>query len=151
MIHDENDQNVVGEYLQNLYEKSKLSPKAKLHLMFLNSAFNLLSVQTLESLINKRTELTITLNGEQRTKHYHLVKPLRLIPIYELRYAMNGNEHLRFLFFPFQHRRQHYYVFVKCFIKMRTPRIDETDKMRNLTFEMYKRVKKNPEYYLEGN
>ncbi|MFD1067313.1 hypothetical protein [Oceanobacillus locisalsi] len=150
MIDDENGQNVVRNFLQKLYEKSKTSLDAKLHLMFLNSAFNLLSVRKLETLINTRTELTITFNGEQRTKYYHLVKPLRLIPIYELRYAMSGNKHLRFLFFPFQYKRQYYYVFVKCFVKTRVPFVDETDKMRNLTFAMYKKVKEKPAYYLEG-
>ncbi|GIO19485.1 hypothetical protein J18TS1_25850 [Oceanobacillus oncorhynchi subsp. incaldanensis] len=150
MIHDENGQDVVGDYLQNLYEKSKSSPTAKLHLMFLHSAFHLLSVRELETLMNTRTELTITFNGEQRTKYYHLVKPLRVIPIYELRYAMNGNEHLRFLFFPFHYNGQHYYVFVKCLVKTRVPPVDQTDKMRNLAFAMYKKVKKNPAYYLEG-
>ncbi|MBW8352054.1 hypothetical protein K0H71_21870 [Bacillus sp. IITD106] len=60
-----------------------------------------MSVQPLDTLINSMTELTITFNGEERTRRYHLVKPLRVTPIYELRYAMNGNEHLRVLFFPF--------------------------------------------------
>lgn len=130
--------------------RTKEFPDAKLHLMFLNSAFNLLSVQSLENLINTRSEITITFNGEQRAKSYHLVKLLRVIPIYELRYAMNGNKHLRFLFFSFEHKGQSYYVFVKCFVKTRVPNVDETDLMRDLTFQMYKRVKENPEYYLEG-
>ncbi|MCJ7842309.1 hypothetical protein MUB24_15680 [Lederbergia sp. NSJ-179] len=150
MINDENDEDVVGGFLNKLYEESKQSQDAKLHLMFLQSAFNLLSVQSLENLINTRSELTITFNGEERTKHYHLVKPLRVIPIYELRYAMNGNKHLRFLFFPFEFKGQSHYVFVKCFVKTRVPNVDETDIMRDLTYQMYKRVKENPEYYLEG-
>ncbi|MEB6549660.1 hypothetical protein MXL46_11240 [Heyndrickxia sporothermodurans] len=150
MINDENGEDVVGDFLNHLYQKSKESDEAKLHLMFLNSAFNLLSVQPLDTLIKRRTEITITFNGEQRTRRYHLVKPLRVIPIYELRYAMSGNEHLRFLFFPFEYKDQSNYVFVKCFIKTLDPNIDETDRMRDLTYQMYERVKENPELYLEG-
>ena len=114
------------------------------------SAFNLLSVQSLENLINTRSEITITFNGEQRTRSYHLVKPLRVTPVYELRYGINRNEHLRFLFFPFEFKGISTYVFVKCFVKTRVPNIDETDIMRDLTYEMYKKVKSDPEYYLEG-
>lgn len=150
MINDENGEDVVGDFLNQLYEESLESQDAKLHLMFLNSAFNLLSVQPLDTLINSRTEITITFNGEQRTKSYQLVKPLRVVPIYELRYAMNGNEHLRFLFFPFEHKGQSNYVFVKCFVKTRVPNVDETNVMRDLTYQMYERVKDNPDHYLEG-
>lgn len=150
MINDENGEDIVGDFLNDLYESSKYSHTDKLHLMFLHSAFNLLSVQPLEKLMQSRTEMTITLNGEQRTKVYHLVKPLRVKPIYELRYAMNRNEHLRLLFFPIKRKGQSYYVFVKCFIKTRNPKVDETDLMRDLTYQMYLQVKQNPKDYLEG-
>ncbi|WP_368901857.1 hypothetical protein [Oceanobacillus oncorhynchi] len=33
MIHDEDGQDIVGDFLRNLHEKSKVSPNAKLHLM----------------------------------------------------------------------------------------------------------------------
>lgn len=65
MINDENGESVVEDFLQGLYKKSGESPDAKLHLMFLNSAFNLLSVQPLETLINARTEITILLTGSK--------------------------------------------------------------------------------------
>jgi len=52
--------------------------------------------------------------------------------------------------FPFEYEGQSNYVFVKCFIKTLIPNVDETDQMRDLTYQMYKRVKKNPEHYLEG-
>lgn len=68
MIEDENGEDVVGDFLNQLYKDSKESDDAKLHLMFLNSAFNLLSVQPLDTLIRSRTEITITINGEQRTR-----------------------------------------------------------------------------------
>lgn len=147
---DENNRDMVGEFLSQLYEESLYSNEAKLHLMFLQSALNLLSVQPLESLLNTRTELTITLNGHPRTKRYELVKPLKVPPIYELRYAMNQNEHLRFLFFPFLHKGESNYIFVKYFKKTLNPKVDETNIMRDLTYEMYKRVCLDPEYYLEG-
>ncbi|REB05160.1 hypothetical protein DVB69_15455 [Sporosarcina sp. BI001-red] len=41
-------------------------------------------------------------------------------------------------------------VIVKYFLKTRDPNVDDTDRMRDLTFEMYERVKRNPEYYIEG-
>ncbi|MFC5591592.1 hypothetical protein ACFPRA_22155 [Sporosarcina soli] len=149
-ILDENNQDVVGEFLSQLSQESQSSEEAKLHLMFLQSAFNLLSVQPLENLINTMSEITITFNGFPRTKRYELVKPLKVVPIYELRYAMNRNEHLRFLFFPYLYKEASNYVFVKYFKKTLVPNVDETDIMRDLTNEMYKRVKLNPEYYLEG-
>lgn len=150
MIEDENGENIVEDFIKQLSDESLVSQDAKLHLQFLSSAFNLLSVQPLDSLINSRTEMTISINGEQRTKSYQLVKPLRVVPVYELRYAMNRNEHLRFLFFPFEYEGESNYVFVKCFIKTRIPNVDETDRMRDLTYQMYQRVKANPVYYLEG-
>ncbi len=149
-IDDENGINLVEEFFTRLGEKSKTSKEAKMHLMFLNSAFNLLSVNLLKDLLKEKTEITITIDGKERTKSYQLIKPLRVRPIYELRYAVNGNEHLRFLFFPIAHKGRSNYVFVKCFLKTRDPNVDDTDKMRDLTFEMYKRVKRNPEYYIEG-
>ncbi|MBD7982979.1 hypothetical protein H9649_00180 [Sporosarcina sp. Sa2YVA2] len=147
---DENNQDVVGEFLSQLSKESQYTEEAKLHLMFLHSAFNLLSVQPLENLINTMTEITIILNGHSRTKRYELVKPLKVIPIYELRYAMNQNEHLRFLFFPFQYKGESNYIFVKYFKKTWNPTVDETNEMRDLTYQMYKRVQLNPEFYLEG-
>ncbi len=54
MISDENGGDVVGNFLNQLYVKSKESQDAKMHLIFLNSAFNLLSVQPLENLITNR-------------------------------------------------------------------------------------------------
>ncbi len=63
---------------------------------------------------------------------------------------MNGNEHLRFLFFPIEFKGQSNYVFVKCLIKTRIPNVDETNHMRDLTFQMYKKGKQDPGYYIEG-
>lgn len=148
MIDDENGVDVVGDYLSKLNDESNYSEEAKLHLMFIQSAFNLLSVQPLDKLIDDYTELSITLNNEVRTKRYELIKPLRVSPIHELRYAMNGNDHLRFLFFPFDFKGQKNYVFVKVFKKTRVPRVDETNIMRDLTHKMYEKVKLNPEHYL---
>jgi len=147
---DENNQDVVGGFLTQLSLESQYSEDAKLHLMFLQSIFNLLSVQPLENLLNTMTEITITFNGYPRTKRYELLKPLKVVPIYELRYAMNRNEHLRFVFFPYLYKEASNYVFVKYFKKTLIPNVDETDNMRDLTYEMYKRVRLNPEYYLEG-
>lgn len=147
---DENNQDVVGGFLSQLSQESKYSQEAKLHLMFLQSAFNLLSVQPLENLLNKKTEITITFNGYPRTKRYELVKPLKVVPIYELRYALNRNEHLRFLFFPFRYENTSNYVFVKYVKKTLMPNVDETNEMRDLTYKMYKKVRSDPGYYLEG-
>lgn len=147
---DENNQDVVGGFLSQLSQESKYSEEAKLHLMFLQSALNLLSVQPLEDLLNKKTEITITFNGYPRTKRYELVKLLRVVPIYELRYAMSKNEHLRFLFFPFKYENTSNYIFVKYFKKTLIPNVDETNIMRDLTYEMYRKVCSNPGYYLEG-
>lgn len=71
-------------------------------------------------------------------------------PIYELRYAMNENEHLRFTFFPFLYDGIESYVFVKVFTKTLVPPVNETNKMRDLTFQMYLRVFEDPKLYLEG-
>lgn len=147
---DENDQDVVGEFLSKLSQESQDSEEAKLHLMFLQSAFNLLSVQPLGNLLNTMTEIRITFNGYPRTKRYELIKPLKTVPVYELRYAMNRNEHLRFLFFPIQYKQASNYVFVKYFKKTLIPNVDETNEMRDLTYEMYQRVVLEPKYYLEG-
>ncbi len=149
-ISDENNEDVVGNFFIQLAQESKYSEEAKLHLMFLQSALNLLSVQPLEDLLNKKTEITITFNGYPRTKRYELVKLLKVIPIYELRYAMNKNEHLRFLFFPLTYENTSNYIFIKYFKKTLIPNVDETNTMRDLTYEMYRKVCSNPGYYLEG-
>ncbi len=149
-ISDENNEDVIGNFFTQLAQESKYSEEAKLHLMFLQSALNLLSVQPLEDLLNKKTEITITFNGYPRTKRYELVKLLKVIPIYELRYAMNKNEHLRFLFFPLNYENTSNYIFIKYFKKTLIPNVDETNTMRDLTYEMYRKVCSNPGYYLEG-
>lgn len=149
-INDENNEDIVGSFLTRLQDDSIHSEDDKLHLIFLQSAFNLLGTRPLDELINKKTELTVTIDGFQKTKSYGLIKPLRVNPIYELRYAKNDNEHVRFLFFPIIYKGISYYVFVKAFVKTRKPSVDDTDMMRDLTYKMYRKVIQNPEYYLEG-
>ena len=148
-IADENDQDVVTDYLSMLDEESLHSLEAKTHRLFLQKAFELLNVTPLNQLQNS-IELTIKVNGESRTKRYEVVKPLAVKPIYELRYAMNENEHLRFTFFPFLYKGIESYVFVKVFIKTKRPPVDETDRMRDLTYDMFQNVLSNPKLYLEG-
>lgn len=148
IIKDENGVDSVGDFIENLARQSKTDWEAKMHLLFINRAFRLLSTQPLDDLLNNKTTMTITISGQKRTKSYTLVKPLRLAPIYELRYALNGNQHIRFLFFPFIYKGQSNYIFVKCFIKTRKPPFDETDAMRDLTYQMYLKVRQNPQNYL---
>ncbi len=149
-IADENEQELVSEFMEQLAEESLHSFEAKMHYLFIQRAFELLSITPLEHLLQS-TELTIKIDGQYRTKRYQIVKPLRVEPIYELRYAMNGNEHLRFTFFPFNYNGSDSYIFVKVFKKTRIPPINETDKMRDLTFEMFKKVSQEPKLYLEGD
>lgn len=149
-INDENDVDSVGDFLETLREEAKTFPEAKMHLLFIERAFSLLSSQPLESLLHRRTTLTITIDGSPRTKSYELVKLLGVNPVYELRYAKNGNRHIRLLFFPYEYNGQSNYVFVKCFVKTKVPPVDETDKMRDLTYQMYLKVCQNPQDYLEG-
>lgn len=42
-----------------------------------------------------------------------------------------------FLLFPFEYGGESNYLFVKCFIKTRIPGVNETDCMRDLTYQMY--------------
>lgn len=149
-VEDENNVDMVESFLGNLYKNATNTNDDGLHLKFLTSIFNLLSVQPLTSLINTKTELTIKHNGQFRTKRYEVIKSLGLNPIYELRYAFSGNEHLRLLFFPFEYKEKSLYIFVKCFIKTLTPPVDNTDLMRDLTHNIYMRIKVNPNKYLEG-
>lgn len=148
MIDDKNGIDVVGKFLMQLNMGSKHSFEAKLHLMFLHSAFNLLSVEPLEELTGGYTQLLITFEGQDKIKSYELVKALRVSPVHELRYAMNGNEHLRFLFFPFEFKGQSNYIFVEYFKITRSPNIDDTNIIRDLTYQMYLKVRQKPEYYL---
>jgi len=148
VIRDENDADSVGDFIETLAIKSENDREAKMHLLFIDQAFSLLSNQPIETLVNNRTTMTITIDGQKRTKSYTLVKPLRVVPIYELRYALDGNEHIRFLFFPFVYEGQSNYIFVKCFKKTRIPPVDETDVMRDLAYQMYLKIRRNPQIYL---
>lgn len=150
-ITDENDIDSVGEYLDALLLASKTNQEDMIHYAFLQVALNKLAIANLKTLCRERTQLDIKINGFPRTKRYQLVKPLGIIPIYELRYGITHNEHLRFLFFPIQHEGESYYVFTKAFIKTLEPDIDETDHMRNLSYQMYAEVIKEPTKFLEGD
>lgn len=148
-IADENNEDIVNDYLIQLNEESLSSLDAKTHRLFIQKAFDLLNVTPLNKL-QDYTELTILVNGEERTKRYEIIKPLGVKPIYELRYAMNENEHLRFTFFPFLYKEVESYVFVKVFKKTLIPPVNETNKMRDLTYQMFLKVLKDPKLYLEG-
>ncbi|MEK5149099.1 hypothetical protein MKX53_19130 [Psychrobacillus sp. FSL K6-4615] len=150
-ITDENDIDSVGEYLDALLFASKTNQNDMIHYTFLQLAFNKLSLANLKTLCRERTQLDIMVNGFPRTKKYQLVKPLGVVPIYELRYGISHNEHLRLLFFPIQHKGESYYVFTKAFIKTLEPDVDETDHMRNLSYQMYAEVIKEPTKYLEDD
>ena len=148
-IADENNQEVVSDFLERLRQQSFHSAEAKMHLLFILRALDLLTVTPL-SVLQDNVEITIDLDGMERTKRYEIVKPLGVKPIYELRYGLNENEHLRFTFFPFFYDGVESYVFVKVFKKTKQPPSDETDQMRDLTFQMFQRVLANPELYLKG-
>lgn len=63
---------------------------------------------------------------------------------------MNGNEQLRFLFFPLAFDGNLHYVFVKFFRKTQKPPVDETNQMRDLAYKMYKVILQDSKQYLEG-
>ncbi|MBO0588166.1 MULTISPECIES: hypothetical protein [unclassified Sporosarcina] len=149
-IYDENDRDTVGEFLDEILEHSLISSEAEMHLLYIQKAFEILRFHPLESILHKKIDVLITFQGYPRLKSYVVVKVLTVYPIYELRYAMNGNIHLRFLFFPMKHNGQSYYVFAKQFIKTRRPNMDQTNQMRDLAYQMYEDVLRNPGQYLEG-
>lgn len=148
-IADENEQELVADFLTQLDEESLTSVNAKTDRLFIQKAFDLLNVTPLNKL-QDYTEITILVDGQARTKRYEIIKPLGIKPIYELRYAMNENEHIRFIFFPFLYKGVESYVFVKVFKKTLIPPVDETNTMRDLTYQMFLRVYKEPKLYLEG-
>ena len=149
-IEDENNQDMIGMYMDMLLTESITSEKAKVHYTFLQKIFEELALGNLETLCAEKTQLDITVNGQPYTKKYEIVKPLRKAPVYELRYGLSGNEHLRLLFFPFTFENISYYLFVKVVVKTLIPNVNETNAMRDLTFNVYLDVKKNPKKYLEA-
>lgn len=150
-ILDENGIDHVGEFLSQLEMETFTNAKMKVHLAFLASLFDRLEFSDLKSLCKSPQELDVVVDGQQWTKRYTIVKPLRVIPIFELRYAMNGNEHVRFLFFPLVHKGMSYLIFTKAFIKSLNPRRDDTNKLRDLTYKLFLKVSEEPRKYLEGD
>lgn len=150
-IADQNGLDSVGEYLDTLLEQSITDVEAKVHYTFIQLAFNKLSIGNLRTLCREKTQLDIRINNQPRTKRYQLVKLLGVTPVYELRYGINHNEHLRLLFFPILHNGNSYYVFTKAFIKTLVPDKDETDDMRDLTYQMYTEVIQEPNKFLEDD
>ena len=148
-IKDENGNDPVGDYLDSLEVASLTSLDAKINWTFLLKAFDTLSIGNLEVLCREMTQLDIMVNGQPRTKRYGLVKLLGVFPVYELRYALNGNDHLRLLFFPIEYEKQSFYVFTKVVIKTLNPNVDTTNQMRDLTHRLYLQVSRNPSQYLE--
>lgn len=150
-IEDENGIDMVGDFIDGLEGNSFVDAKLKVHIAFLDSLFDRLKYSNLDILCKTPQELSVIVDGQTWTKRYMLVKPLRVIPIYELRYAIDGNNHVRFLFFPFEYRGITYFIFTKVFIKSHVPPIDETNMMRDLTYKLFMKVKKVPQKYLEGD
>lgn len=148
-IPDETGVDQSGTFLDGLLEQSKTSLEAKVHLTFIQQALTLLAHRPLNRLKRDRIKLSITIEQKEYTKEYQLVKPLAKKPIFELRYPMNSNEHFRALFFPVEHQENRYYVFVKSFIKTKIPPQDETNLMRDLAYNMYVKVTRNPGRYLK--
>lgn len=148
-IQDETGIDAVDNYLDTLENQSITSLDAKVHRAFIQMALDRLAIGDLNVLCREKTQLDININGQPRTKRYELIKPLGLIPVYELRYGLSANEHLRLLFFPFSYEKMSFYVFTKVVIKTLEPNVDETNKMRDLTYILYKQVMQKPEEYLE--
>lgn len=146
---DETGSDPVGDYLDELELSSLTNEEDKVHRTFLQLALERLADGDLEVLCREMTQLDIIINGRPRTKRYQLIKLLGRIPIYELRYGMNRNEHLRLLFFPFQYKNQSFFVFTKVVIKTLIPNVDTTNQMRDLTHALYLKVMQNPKQYLE--
>ncbi|MEK5071768.1 hypothetical protein [Sporosarcina sp. FSL K6-1508] len=149
-VVDENNQDMIGEYLDNLLTDSVSSEKAKIHFTFLQKIFEKLAYSNLEILCSEKTQLDIKVNGQSFTKRYEIIKPLRKAPVYEVRYGLSRNEHLRLLFFPFTFEKVSYYIFVKVVVKTLIPDVNETNAMRDLTYNVYLDVKRTPKKYLEG-
>lgn len=149
-IEDEDNRDQVGEFLDKMLEKSRKSQEDKVHFAFLQKIFEKLSLSRLQVLCREKTQIDIIVNGQSRTKRYELVKPLRTLPIYELRYAMSGNEHLRLLFFPFVYEDVSHFVFVKALIKTLVPDVDETDIYKEQAYNLYLEVLKDPTNYFGG-
>ncbi len=140
----------VGDYLDWLLEQSKDDNDAKYHLAFIQFAIKRLSISDLDVLCREYTQLDIMVGDESFSKRYILAKPLAKAPIYELRYGISSNAHLRLLFFPYKYNGIEYIVFCYVFLKTRKPPKDETNLYRDKAYNMYQRVKREPEKYLEG-
>lgn len=148
-IEDENGVDELADLLDDFLNKSTTEEPYLIHYTFLLKLFDLLSTVNLETLVNQDQEITIDIHGFPRTKRYRIVKPLKKIPIYELRYGISRDEHLRMLFFPITYKETSFYVFSKAFIKHRTIQCDPTDQNRDLMYNLYIKVKTNPGTYLE--
>ncbi|MEX3625023.1 hypothetical protein [Viridibacillus arvi] len=148
-ILDEDGIDLFGEFLDDLLVKAKSDLNAKIHYTFLMRIFELLQNADIDVLSNEKTQIDIKVNGFVRTKRYQIVTLLQKKPIYELRYALSGNEHLRLLFFPIEYKSISFYVFSKAFIKTRVPSKDDTNKMRDLMHTLYLKVYAEPQNYLE--
>lgn len=143
-VLDENGQDVVNDFLNSIMEKSEF------HSKFIIVMLEQLQLSPLVNLISNPTQLTImTQEGYERTKRYILVKPLRKKPIYELRYGLSSNCHLRLLFFPISKNKKKYYLFTHAFVKTRIPPSDETDKFRDESYNLYRTFLENPDKFNE--
>jgi hypothetical protein len=85
------------------------------------------------------------MDGTNHVRKIELVKPLAVPPILEMRVDWYGIGCFRSMFFPYEHREENYYCFVKAFIKTTHPPYDPTNIMRDETYRVSQNLRLNPE------
>ncbi|MGF9978901.1 hypothetical protein [Viridibacillus arvi] len=145
---DDSGRDILDELYATLYEKDKYDTAYKRHLQFIIKAVEKVSQSKLSDISDQDTSLTLEIDGQQYTETYTIVKALRKQPIYELRCKFNNNEHLRLLFFEHYFSGTRYIIFTKIFTKSWDPPSDETDVLRDASYEIYKMIRQNPAEYL---
>lgn len=147
-IEDETGKEQMALFRSSLIREAQIKHKAKVRYVFFQKALEYLSLVEKQHLDGLKTVLTIEINGKEHSHEFELVKLLKKQPIYELRVDYGG-AHIRATFFPKFYQGTLYYCFVKGFIKTRFPPFNPTNDMRDLTYDMFKKVNASPSTYLQ--
>jgi hypothetical protein len=151
-----------GEYRIHDYMSQELGEFAKagshehtVKLSYLIKGMNFLSFVDRRNLPEREdlfeTELEIDIEGKTYSRKFELVKPLRKVPIYELRIDLPEFAwFFRATFFPIYYEQELHYCFVYPFEKY-PGHPDPTNDYRDLTYKVLEEVRKNPiPFFKEG-
>lgn len=147
-IEDETGREQMDLFRSALIREVQRKHKAKVRFVFFQKALEYLSLVERQHLDGLKAVLTIEIDGKEYSHEFELVKVLTRRPIYELRVDYGGT-HIRATFFPKFYNGSLYYCFVKGFIKTRFPPFNPTNDMRDLTYDMFKKVNASPHTYLQ--